>query len=157
MAIRKFLMLTALVIAASAPPASEAQKGFTPPEGCDSPVNIEPGRLIQCRGLPASLKQHPIEDAPYPPYVSQRTSGLISPAYPAKAKAKKLRGTVKLSLGIGDTGKVRDVILLEGPEIFREVSIDAACMSWLTPRQMRAFRRRIEEGRLDWTLTFVPQ
>ena len=157
MAISKFLILAALVTAASAPSPSKAQVGFTPPEGCDSSVTVEPGRLIQCRCLPVSLKQHPIEDVPYSLHVSQRTSGLIFPVYPARAKAKKLKGTVQLSLGVNDSGRIIDVMLIKGPETFRKVSVDAACSSWLTPRQLRDYKRRIEEGRLDWTITFVPQ
>ena len=157
MAIFKFFILTALVVAASVPFPSKAQAGFTPPEGCDSPVKIEPGRLIQCRCLPASLRQHPIEDVPYPPYVSQRTNGLIFPAYPAKAKAKKLKGTVKLSLGIDETGRIADVIVIKGPVIFQKVSVDAACKSWLTPRQLRAYKQSKSQEGFSWTVTFVPQ
>ena len=157
MAILRFLILAAFVTAASVPPPTSAQESFTLPAGCESPVKVVPGWLIQCRCLPASLKQHPIEDSTYPPHVSQRASGLIFPAYPAEAKAKKLKGTVHLSMGVDNTGRVTDVMLIKGTEIFRRVSVDAACMSWLTPRQMHDYKRRNEGGRLDWKLTFVPR
>jgi len=157
MAGSKLLILVLVLMAASLLSPSKAQEGFIPPEGCDAPVKVEPGRLIQCRCLPTSLRQHPIEEKPYPPNSSQRTSGIKSPAYPAEAKAKKVKGRVQLSLGVDGTGRITDVMLIRGAEIFRRAAVDAACSSWLTPSELRDFNGRgAEEERLKYAITFIP-
>ena len=156
MAVLKIFIFAALIAATLAPSTVKAQEDFTPPAGCDSPASVEPGQRIQCRCLPASLKQRRIEDEPQPPYSSQRTSGIVFPVYPAEAKAKKLRGKVYLSLGVDTTGRVTDATIIKGPKIFRRVAVEAACMIWLTPRQVLEHKQWVEAGKFDWTITFVP-
>ena len=46
--------------------------------------------------------------------------------YPKEAKKDGLEGVVFLSLTVGADGKVYDVEVLKGPEVFRQSAVDAA-------------------------------
>ena len=49
----------------------------------------------------------------------------VTPVYPAKAKAAKLEGTVKLSVIIGKSGSVESAEVTEGPVDLRRAAVDA--------------------------------
>ena len=50
----------------------------------------------------------------------------ITPTYPAEAKATGIEGEVFVEMVIDETGKVSNVRVTQGPEIFHESAIDAA-------------------------------
>lgn len=49
----------------------------------------------------------------------------VMPAYPEVARKAGLEGVVYVQFVVGANGRVRDVIVLRGPEIFREAAVNA--------------------------------
>ena len=49
----------------------------------------------------------------------------VRPVYPKEAKEKQLEGAVALDVLIDDKGTVRQVSVIDGPEIFRSGALDA--------------------------------
>lgn len=73
------------------------------------------------------------------PLVTIESSFLLSPinpqlpTYPPIARAAHVGGKVGLHLSVEATGKVKDVVATEGPEMLRRSAIDAA-KTWVFPR-----------------------
>src|SRR5438552_17783114 len=49
----------------------------------------------------------------------------VQPVYPAKAKAAKLEGTVKITVSIGKNGSVLSAQVTEGPIELRRAAVEA--------------------------------
>jgi protein TonB len=49
----------------------------------------------------------------------------IRPIYPKEAKDKQVEGTVALDVLIDQAGKVRQVSVIEGPQVFRASALEA--------------------------------
>jgi protein TonB len=57
------------------------------------------------------------------------------PVYPQIARVGGIEGAVILQVLIGEDGQVKDVRVLEGPEMFRQAAIDAARLGRYRPAQ----------------------
>ena len=67
------------------------------------------------------VKSHPID--------------IVTPVYPEEAWKEKIEGKVILQVVVNVDGSVSDVKVLEGPEIFRQVAIDAALQFQFKPAE----------------------
>lgn len=68
--------------------------------------------------LPTPTEEYLVSEMPV-------VSSEVRPNYPKEAKDKQLEGTVALDVLIDDAGKVRQVSVIEGPEIFRSAAVEA--------------------------------
>ncbi|MXX12138.1 MAG: TonB family protein [Gemmatimonadetes bacterium] len=69
-----------------------------------------------------------VEEKPHP-------IDIVTPVYPKEAKEEKIEGKVVLKVVVNMDGSVSDVSVLEGPEIFRQVAIDAALQCQFKPAE----------------------
>ena len=67
------------------------------------------------------VKPHPID--------------IVTPVYPEEARKEKIEGKVILKVVVNVDGSVSDVSVLEGPEVFRQVAIDAALQFQFKPAE----------------------
>ena len=68
--------------------------------------------------LPTPTEEYLVSEMPVP--ISE-----VRPVYPKEAKAKQLEGSVAMDVLIDETGKVRQVGVIEGPEIFKTSALEA--------------------------------
>lgn len=75
----------------------------------------------------------------------------IKPIYPAKARESKQEGSVVVDALIDAKGKVRQIIVLEGQDIFREAAVNAMKQFVFSPAQVEG---RPVAVRIRYTLNF---
>ena len=92
----------------------EAKKGNTLAKASDKEVLLD----SDATSLPTPTEEYLVSEMPV--VLSE-----VRPIYPSTAKEKQLEGAVALDVLIDDQGLVRQVSVIEGPEIFRSGAIEA--------------------------------
>lgn len=118
-------VLTPPHVAGGSTTGSQADNS-TPPsvsDSADSPSNIDPSRWNDSRTLPPP-QPAPAQQIEQAATIVQQ-GGLIhrvDPIYPALAKERRVEGTVRLHVTVGEDGAVRTVELLGGPTLLLEAA-----------------------------------
>lgn len=94
--------------------AVEAKKGNTLAKDVDKTVLED----SDAGSLPTPTEEYLVSEMPV-------VMSEVRPVYPKEAKDKQLEGAVALDVLIDDKGSVRQVNVIEGPEIFRSGAIEA--------------------------------
>ncbi len=94
--------------------AVEAKKGNTLAKEVDKTVLQD----SDAGSLPTPTEEYLVSEMPV-------VMSEVRPVYPKEAKDKQLEGAVALDVLIDDKGLVRQVSVIEGPEIFRSGAIEA--------------------------------
>ena len=92
----------------------EAKKGNTLAKAVDKTVLLD----SDAGSLPTPTEEYLVSEMPV--VLSE-----VRPVYPKEAKDKQLEGAVALDVLIDDQGNVRQVSVIDGPEIFRSGALDA--------------------------------
>ncbi len=92
----------------------EAKKGNTLAKEVDQTKLLD----SDASNLPTPTEEYLVSDMPVP--LSE-----IRPDYPKEAKEKRIEGAVAMDVLIDASGKVRQVSVIEGPEIFRKNALEA--------------------------------
>jgi protein TonB len=92
----------------------EAKKGNTLAKEMDQTKLLD----SDATNLPTPTEEYLVSEMPVP--LSE-----IRPTYPKEAKDKQVEGTVALDVLIDQAGKVRQVSVIEGPQVFRASALEA--------------------------------
>ena len=92
----------------------EAKKGNTLAKEMDQTKLLD----SDATNLPTPTEEYLVSEMPVP--LSE-----IRPTYPKEAKDKQVEGTVALDVLIDQLGKVRQVSVIEGPQVFRASALEA--------------------------------
>ena len=92
----------------------EAKKGNTLAKEMDQTKLLD----SDATSLPTPTEEYLVSEMPVP--LSE-----IRPTYPKEAKDKQVEGTVALDVLIDQAGKVRQVSVIEGPQVFRASALEA--------------------------------
>lgn len=92
----------------------EAKKGNTLAKEADTTKLLD----SDATSLPTPTEEYLVSEMP-------QVLSEIRPVYPPEAKAKQLEGSVVMDILIDDQGVVRQVTVIEGPEIFRKGAVEA--------------------------------
>ncbi len=87
----------------------------TPEQQTVSPTSVDADSSEVFEYKEVDVKAHPIS--------------IPTPTYPEKARKERIEGKVTLKLLVNVDGSVRDVNVLEGPEVFHQAAIDAT-LQW---------------------------
>jgi TonB family protein len=91
-----------------------AKKGNTLAKEADTQILLD----TDADSLPTPTEEYLVSQMPV--VISE-----VRPLYPKEAKEKQIEGSVALNVLIDETGTVRQVSVLEGPELFRSGALDA--------------------------------
>jgi TonB family protein len=94
--------------------AVEAKKGNTLAKEVDTTVLLDSDASV----LPTPTEEYLVSEMP-------SVLSEIRPIYPKEAREKQIEGSISLDVLIDDKGLVRQVSVLEGPEIFRKEALIA--------------------------------
>ena len=96
----------------------------------EAPIDLPPPPPPSASLAPADeeeiLEFFSVEEVP-------RIKQQVKPVYPEVARKAMLEGRVFLRFVVGKDGRVKQVIVLRGPEIFREAAIDAVSQFRFSP------------------------
>lgn len=92
----------------------EAKKGNTLAKEADKTVLLD----SDVTSLPTPTEEYLVSEMPVP--ISE-----IRPIYPKDAKEKEIEGSVAMDVLIDEIGKVRQVAVIEGPDIFKASAVEA--------------------------------
>ena len=123
------LFVLTLIINLTIGQRTDAQTGSPAPDDRDTQ------RLKDC--VTRERPQPEIETrANFNALLCGKALSLPKPAYPEEAKAKKIAGVVRVKIVIDEEGHAIWAEAIEGPELLREPSIKAACLSRHSPTKI---------------------
>lgn len=106
------------------------RNSYTDESAGDEGVTAKKGNTLAKETDESILKDSDADTLPAPTeeyLVSEMPTVLaeVRPVYPKEAREKRIEGSVAMDVLIDDKGKVRQVSVIEGPEIFRAGAIEA--------------------------------